>query len=91
MNEFVAMPAERRRLACTEAGTQRRLGRSDTERQSAYRQLFRTVVNKNDLEVIRESTNKGWELGNDRFKDKIEKLSGRQAAPKPRGRPRNED
>jgi len=72
MKEFIAMPTERRRLVCTETG-----GRSDTERQSAYRQLFRAVVNKNDLEVIRESTNKGWVLSNDRFRDKMEKLSGR--------------
>jgi putative transposase len=69
----------------------RHLGQSDTARQSAYRQLFQGAVSKKDIEAIRAATNAGWALGNDRFRDKIEKLSGRRAAPKPRGRPRKEN
>lgn len=65
-----------------------RLGRSAAARKSAYRQLFRASLGKNDISAIRESTNKGWVLGNDRFKEKIEQLSGRRASPKPKGRPR---
>lgn len=68
----------------------RRLGRSATARQSAYRKLFRAAVSKTDLEAIREATNKAWVLGNDRFREKIEQLSGRRTTPKPRGRPRKE-
>ena len=67
-----------------------RLGRTDLERQSAYRQLFRSAVKRSDLDAIRESTNKGWVLGNDLFRAKIEKLSGRRASPKASGRPRKE-
>ena len=67
-----------------------RLGSNDAQRQSAYRQLFRSAIGKTDLELIRESTNKGWVLGNDRFREKIEQLSGRRTAPKPRGRPRKD-
>jgi putative transposase len=65
----------------------RRLARSSEERLSAYRQLFRAQISKEDLDAIRESTHKGWALGNDRFRAKVERLSGRRAAPLPRGRP----
>ncbi|HEV8647770.1 MAG TPA: transposase [Burkholderiales bacterium] len=67
----------------------RRLDRSDEQRQSAYRQLFRSQIPKGDLEAIRQSTHKAWVLGNDRFRAKIERLSGRRASPLPRGRPVN--
>lgn len=69
----------------------RRLGRSDAERQAAYRQLFRAQLGKADIDAIREATNKAWVLGNDRFRAKIEGLSGRRSAPLPRGRPRLEE
>ena len=65
----------------------RRLGRSVEDRQSSYRQLFRAQLSKTDIEAIREATNKAWALGNDRFRDRIEALAGRRAAPLPRGRP----
>ena len=64
------------------------LGPDDRARQSAYRQLFRGALSKADLEAIREATNKGWVLGNERCRGTIEKLSGRRAGPKPRGRTR---
>lgn len=66
----------------------RRLGASDGERQAAYRQLFRVQLSKADIKAIRDATNKSWVLGNDRFKARIETLSGRRTAPLPRGRPR---
>ena len=66
----------------------RRLGRSDGERQTAYRQLFRAHLSKADIDIIREATNKAWVLGNDKFRAKIENLSGRRSAPLPRGRPK---
>jgi len=65
-----------------------RLGRRVSERQLSYRQLFRTAVSKENLEAIRAATNKAWVLGNERFREKIERLSERRVAPKPRGRPR---
>ena len=66
----------------------RRLGRSHAARQRAYRQLFRSSLGKGELDAIRAATNTGWVLGNDRFREKIERLSGRRTSPKPRGRPR---
>ena len=61
------------------------LGKMPDERQKAYRQLFRTGLSEMLLAEIREATNKGWVLGNDRFKSKVEKLTARQASPKSRG------
>lgn len=66
----------------------RRLGRSAEARQAAYRLLFRAHLPKADVDAIRHATNKAWALGNDRFRDKIESLADRRAAPKPKGRPR---
>ena len=68
-----------------------KLARSNSDRQKRYRALFRSSVNEQDLEAIRNASNKGWALGNDRFREKIEKLAGRRAAPKPRGRPRKKE
>ena len=65
----------------------RRLGESEVERRAAYRRLFRTKLPETDIEAIRESTNKGWALGDHRFGEKVEALGGRRAAPLPRGRP----
>jgi len=68
-----------------------RLGRSKDERQSAYRQLFRAAISGQDLKAIRESTHKGWALGNERFKEQIEALAHRQASSKGVGRPRKDN
>lgn len=63
----------------------RSLGRDDGERQSAYRQLFKTRVADKTLAEIREATNKAWVLGNDRFKDSIESQLARRVSPRSRG------
>lgn len=66
----------------------RKLGVSEEERKSAYRQLFRLTIDKADLDALRDATNKGWVLGGDRFRAEIERLSGRRSVAKPRGRPK---
>ena len=63
----------------------RRLGQTPKARQAAYRSLFRTQLSADTVSAIRESTNKAWVLGSDRFKVKIQKLTKRQASPNPRG------
>ena len=63
----------------------KQLGHTDDERQKAYRQLFQARISDLTLEEIREATNKAWVLGNERFKEKIDKLTSRQTAPKSRG------
>jgi putative transposase len=64
-----------------------RLGSAEADRQSAYRKLFGAELSEVDLGTIREATNKNWALGNDRFKEKIETLSGRRADPLRKKRP----
>jgi putative transposase len=65
----------------------RALGRSGPQRQDAYRDLFRTSLDPDFIHSLREATNGGWALGNDRFKRQIAKAMGRRVAPLPRGRP----
>ena len=72
-------------------GLYRRLGASLEDRQSRYRALFRGSIDEADLEAIREATNSGWVLGNQLFREKIERLTGRRASPKPKGRPRKSE
>ena len=67
------------------------LGRDGESRRRAYRALFRCAVPESDMTAIRESTHKGWALGDGRFRAKIEKLGQRRAAPLPRGRPGKEE
>jgi putative transposase len=63
----------------------RRLGKSDEERQGAYRMLFRGRMPERDLAAIRDATNKAWALGDDRFKAQIEARTGRRSVPLGRG------
>ena len=64
------------------------LGAEKTEQQKAYRQLFRVTMPDIELNAIRDATNKGWALGNDRFRIEIESLGQRRAGSKGRGRPK---
>lgn len=64
------------------------LDRTDQERRSAYRQLLHAQLSEVDIGAIRETTNMGWALGHDRFRARIETLTGRRFAPFQRGRPR---
>ncbi len=61
------------------------LGSDEQARQTAYRALFKARIDEKDLREIRETTNKSWVLGSERFKSDVERLLQRQAAPKPRG------
>ncbi|MBS0213271.1 MAG: hypothetical protein JSR26_08870 [Proteobacteria bacterium] len=63
----------------------RALGRSAGERQSAYRQLFRSRLGANALSEIRNATNKAWVLGGDRFKRRVQRQLERRLEPAPRG------
>ena len=58
------------------------------DRSAAYRALFKTAINKADLAAICDCTRKGWGLGSDKFKAKIEEMTQRQVSSKGGGRPR---
>ena len=64
-----------------------RLGNSEEERQQAYRDLFRSELDGKELAENRDTVNRGWPLGSDRFKDEIERTLGCAARPPRRGRP----
>lgn len=62
-----------------------RLGGTVEKRAEAYRDLFVGHLDSEKLSMIRNATNKGMALGNDRFKRDIELLSGRRVTPLKRG------
>lgn len=64
------------------------LGNTDNERQQAYRELFSSEISGEDINSIRDATNKAWVLGGSSFSTKVEMQTKRQVAPLPRGRPK---
>ncbi len=61
------------------------LGEEAATRQAAYRGLFQQVIEPTTLAAIRESTNKAWVLGDERFVESITTTLNRRAVPKDRG------
>ncbi len=61
------------------------LAKTDKTRQKRYRALFENEIPEYALEEIRESLNRAWVLGSGRFKQQIEKKTGRRASPLARG------
>jgi len=53
----------------------------------AYRALVEEGLPDSTLNEIRDATNGGWALGNDRFREEIAELVGRRAQRATRGRP----
>jgi putative transposase len=72
---------------CTPHSVYLALGVDAGERRKNYRALFERHVEGELLTEIRANTNKGLVLGNDRFKEEIETLTGRRVKAKKRGRP----
>lgn len=62
-----------------------RLAKREATRQKRYLALFEKELTGYTLEEIRSSVNRGWVLGHDKFKQQIEKQTGRAAAPRQRG------
>ncbi len=55
----------------------RRIGATEQDRQSAYRQLFRARIPEMTLKALREATNKAWAMGGERFKARVSKQMDR--------------
>jgi len=64
------------------------LGRTDGERQTAYRELFRHELEPQEIDKIRKATNGNLVLGNSRFNEEISEMLGRRVTPGKAGRPR---
>ena len=54
-------------------------------RRQIYRALFKEKLSDAQWQEIHDATNKAWVLGNNKFKQQIENLTGRRASPLPRG------
>ena len=66
------------------------IDRTEEARRQAYRALFKSEIDADEIATIRQTTQKGWALGDGRFKEMIERLGTRRAAPAARGRPRKQ-
>jgi putative transposase len=73
------------------------LGSHKRSRSESYRQLFRTELGEELISEIRLAANVGLALGNDKFKEEVERLTGqrqhclkRGPKPKPKSLPREE-
>jgi putative transposase len=67
------------------------LGATDKDRQTVYRELFRSHLDQAAIDDIRFALNQNQPLGNERFLARIEKVTGMRREARPRGRPRSED
>jgi putative transposase len=63
------------------------LGADARARRSAYRALLGDGLPDTTLNEIRNATDSGWALGNQRFREEIAELLGRRTQPAIRGRP----
>lgn len=62
-----------------------RLGDTSVVRQTFYRALFQAPLDATLVDDIRNSTNKGWLLGGDEFRERLAAVLNRRAQPLPRG------
>lgn len=54
------------------------LGSSSVTRRAVYQEMFKGHMSENTLNEISDSTNKGWILGGERFKQKIDSMANRR-------------
>ena len=66
------------------------LGATAAERQDAYRDLFKSHMDSNEIKEIRRAITHDVPLGNERFREEIEAMLGRRIQDKRRGRPKKE-
>lgn len=72
---------------CTPHPEYLRLGETKRERLENYQALLAYHVEGELLNEIRLGLNKGMAIGNDRFKEEVERLTGRRLTPRKVGRP----
>ncbi|MGF1613975.1 MAG: transposase [Gammaproteobacteria bacterium] len=64
------------------------LGDTEGARREAYRRLFRSELDPEVVQEIRDATNGNLALGGERFKKQVEAMLGRRVSRGQRGRPR---
>ncbi|MCB1760947.1 MAG: transposase [Gammaproteobacteria bacterium] len=77
-------------VTLTDHDEYRRLGRTDVERQAAYRELFQRQLDPGLIDQIRGATNHELVVGTNRFKDEIAAMTKRRVRMGHPGRPRKE-
>ncbi len=65
------------------------LGLDTAKRQEAYQALFHTELDPDVIATIRNASQKGQVLGNERFKDEVSRMTGQRVVPLARGRKRS--
>jgi len=65
------------------------LGETEDARRACYRSLFADEIPEADLNAIRDSTNGGFVLGNERFPRQLAAMVGRRTWPGKSVRPKN--
>jgi putative transposase len=63
------------------------LGNTPFAREAAYKELIEQGLAAEEVTSIRDATLKGWALGSDKFKARLEKQINRRVQPAKRGRP----
>ncbi len=63
------------------------LGNTPFAREASYRHLVEEAIPKAEVEALTEATLKGWAIGSDQFKARLEKQSHQRVRPGRRGRP----
>lgn len=69
----------------------RSLGHDPATRQYAYRELFQSSLDKDELHAVREALNQELVPGREDFKGRVEAMLERQVRPGVPGRPRVEE
>lgn len=64
------------------------LGRTEEERQQAYRGLLSHELGSGEIDKIRKATNGNFSLGDNRFNEEISNMLGRRVTPGKAGRPK---
>ena len=64
------------------------LGNTPFEREAAYKALIEQALTVDDMQSLQDATYKGWALGSDQFKARLERQVQRRVQPGKRGRPR---
>ena len=67
------------------------LSNDENSRQAKYAALFKERLSQLEPELIRAATKKAWVLGLEKFRKRVEKLSGRRTSPKTRGRSKKKE
>lgn len=70
-----------------EHATYTALGATVSARRAAYRELFGPGLTDEQVETIRDATQRGWVSGTDRFRQQVERALGRRVEPPRRDRP----